>query len=67
MGPDLEIIRMLKPDMVLSTKTLEADLKAGFEGADLKADFLDFTSIASMQTEIKNLEQNSIVKRKQLN
>ncbi|EAG7528652.1 TPA: heme ABC transporter substrate-binding protein IsdE [Listeria monocytogenes] len=42
MGPDLEIIRMLKPDMVLSTKTLEAD-------------FLDFTSIASMQTEIKKL------------
>ncbi|ENH0452255.1 heme ABC transporter substrate-binding protein IsdE [Listeria monocytogenes] len=55
MGPDLEIIRMLKPDMVLSTKTLEADLKAGFEGANLKADFLDFTSIASMQTEIKKL------------
>ncbi|HBJ9160694.1 TPA: heme ABC transporter substrate-binding protein IsdE [Listeria monocytogenes] len=52
MGPDLEIIRT---DMVLSTKTLEADLKAGFEGADLKADFLDFTSIASMQTEIKKL------------
>lgn len=41
--------------MVLSTKTLEADLKSGFEGADLEADFLDFTSIASMQTEIKNL------------
>ncbi|EBF5745617.1 heme ABC transporter substrate-binding protein IsdE [Listeria monocytogenes] len=55
MGPDLEIIRMLKPDMVLSTKTLEADLKSGFEGANLEADFLDFTSIASMQTEIKNL------------
>ncbi|HDU8045019.1 TPA: heme ABC transporter substrate-binding protein IsdE [Listeria monocytogenes] len=55
MGLDLEIIRMLKPDMVLSTKTLEADLKSGFEGADLEADFLDFTSIASMQMEIKNL------------
>ncbi|EAC8239605.1 heme ABC transporter substrate-binding protein IsdE [Listeria monocytogenes] len=55
MGPDLETIRMLKPDMVLSTKTLEADLKNGFEGANLEADFLDFTSIASMQTEIKNL------------
>ncbi|HAA6493161.1 TPA: heme ABC transporter substrate-binding protein IsdE [Listeria monocytogenes] len=55
MGPDLEIIRMLKPDIVLSTKTLEADLKSGFEGANLEADFLDFTSIASMQTEIKNL------------
>ncbi|HHQ0402296.1 TPA: heme ABC transporter substrate-binding protein IsdE [Listeria innocua] len=55
MGPDLEIIRMLKPYMVLSTKTLEADLKAGFEGADLNADFLDFTSIDSMQAEIKKL------------
>ncbi|EAH4438217.1 TPA: heme ABC transporter substrate-binding protein IsdE [Listeria innocua] len=55
MGPDLEVIRMLKPDMVLSTKTLEADLKAGFEGADLNADFLDFTSIDSMQAEIKKL------------
>ncbi|MBC2090041.1 heme ABC transporter substrate-binding protein IsdE [Listeria welshimeri] len=55
MGPDLEIIRMLKPDMVLSTKTLEADLKAGFEGAHLKSDFLDFTSIDSMQAEIEKL------------
>ncbi|MBC2143231.1 heme ABC transporter substrate-binding protein IsdE [Listeria innocua] len=55
MGPDLEVIRMLKPDMVLSTKTLEADLKAGFEGANLNADFLDFTSIDSMQAEIKKL------------
>ncbi|MBF2442645.1 heme ABC transporter substrate-binding protein IsdE [Listeria innocua] len=55
MGPDLEIIRMLKPDMVLSTKTLEADLKVGFEGANLNADFLDFTSIDSMQAEIKKL------------
>ncbi|WP_270996918.1 heme ABC transporter substrate-binding protein IsdE [Listeria seeligeri] len=55
MGPDLEIIRMLKPDVVLSTKTLEADLKAGFAGADLQADFLDFTSTDSMQTEISKL------------
>ncbi|EKK7207482.1 heme ABC transporter substrate-binding protein IsdE [Listeria innocua] len=55
MGPDLEVIRMLKPDMVLSTKTLEADLKAGFEGANLNAEFLDFTSIDSMQAEIKKL------------
>ncbi|WP_343363720.1 heme ABC transporter substrate-binding protein IsdE [Listeria seeligeri] len=55
MGPDLEIVRMLKPDVVLSTKTLEADLKAGFAGADLQADFLDFTSIDSMQTEISKL------------
>lgn len=61
MGPDLEIIRMLKPDMVLSTKTLEADLKSGFEGANLEADFLDFTSIASMQTELKILGPNLIV------
>ncbi|MBC2278086.1 heme ABC transporter substrate-binding protein IsdE [Listeria welshimeri] len=55
MGPDLEIIRMLKPDMILSTKTLEADLKAGFESAHLKSDFLDFTSIDSMQAEIEKL------------
>lgn len=55
MGPDLEVIRMLKPDMVLSTKTLVADLKAGFEGANLNAEFLDFTSIDSMQAEIKKL------------
>ncbi|MBF2603117.1 heme ABC transporter substrate-binding protein IsdE [Listeria welshimeri] len=55
MGPDLEIIRILKPDMVLSTKTLEADLKASFEGAHLKSDFLDFTSIDSMQAEIEKL------------
>lgn len=55
MGPDLEVIRMLKPDIVLSTKTLEADLKAGFAGANLQADFLDFTSIDSMKMEINKL------------
>ncbi|PZF90684.1 heme ABC transporter substrate-binding protein IsdE [Listeria ivanovii] len=55
MGPDLEIIRMLKPDVVLSTKTLEADLKSGFAGANLQTEFLDFTSLDSMQKEISKL------------
>lgn len=55
MGPDLEIIRMLKPDVVLSTKTLEADLKSRFAGANLQTEFLDFTSLDSMQKEISKL------------
>lgn len=55
MSPDLEIIRSLKPDVVLATKTLEADLKDGFEQAQLKAEFLDFRSISSMEDEITKL------------
>lgn len=48
MGFDLEIIWMLKLDMVFLMKMLEVDLKVGFEGVDLKVDFLDFMSIVLM-------------------
>jgi iron complex transport system substrate-binding protein len=55
MSPDVEIMSALKPDMVYSTTTLEADLAENFKKAGLKTDFLDFTSIESMMKEIKTL------------
>lgn len=55
MGPDLEIMRTLKPDLVLSTSTLQTDLEDGLTAAKLKTNFLDFRSMASMEKEIKTL------------
>ena len=39
MGPDLEIMRTLKPDLVLSTSTLQPDLEDGLTAAKLKTNF----------------------------
>lgn len=55
MGPDLELMRTLQPDLILSTKTLEADLAEGLTNANLKTKFLDFRSIAKMEQEISAL------------
>lgn len=55
MGPDLELMRTLQPDLILSTKTLEADLAEGLTNANLKTKFLDFRSIAKMEKEISAL------------
>lgn len=55
MSPDLEIIRSLKPDLVLGTKTLAGDLSDGFKQAGLTVTFLDFRTVAAMQVEIKQL------------
>lgn len=57
MSPDLEIIRSLKPDLVLGTKTLAGDLSEGFKQAGVTVDFLDFRTVAAMQAEIKKLGQ----------
>lgn len=55
MNPDLEIIASLNPTDILSVTTLEYDLKAVFDEAGLPADYLDFTSLSSMQDEITEL------------
>ncbi|MFB9278443.1 heme ABC transporter substrate-binding protein IsdE [Cohnella cellulosilytica] len=55
MSPDMEMVRMLKPDEVLSVTTLEYDLAPKFESAGVQAEFLDFTSLDSMNAAIINL------------
>lgn len=55
MSPDMEMVKSLKPTEVLSVSTLQYELEPVFESAGLKADFLNLTSISSMQAEITAL------------
>lgn len=57
MSPDMELVRMLKPDEVLSVTTLKYDLGPKYESAGVKADFLDLTSLESMNATILKLGQ----------
>ncbi len=57
MSPDMELVRMLKPDEVLSVTTLEYDLRPKYENAGIKADFLDLTSLEQMNATILELGQ----------
>ncbi|WP_138755764.1 heme ABC transporter substrate-binding protein IsdE [Paenibacillus sinopodophylli] len=55
MSPDMELVKSLKPTEVLSVTTLEYDLKPVFEAAGLQANFLNLTSIASMNQALNTL------------
>lgn len=55
MGPDMEVVRSLKPTEVLSVTTLKYDLEPKFESAGVNADFLDLTSLGKMKNAITDL------------
>lgn len=55
MSPDMELVKSLKPTEVLSVTTLEYDLKPVFEAAGMKANFLNLTSVESMNNALKVL------------
>jgi iron complex transport system substrate-binding protein len=55
MQPDLEIVRSVNPDFVLSPITLEADLKPQYEAAGLKSYFVDLTTVEGMYASIEEL------------
>lgn len=55
MSPDMELVKSLKPTEVLSVTTLQYDLEPVFDNINLDATFLDFTSLANMQTAITDL------------
>lgn len=55
MSPDMEIVKSLNPDWVLSPSTLEGDLKPKYEAAGLKSVFLDLKSVEGMYGSIKEL------------
>lgn len=69
MNPDPEVIKSLNPTEVLSVSTLESDLKDPFEKLKIPADFIDLTSIESMQAEITALgnRYNRVEEAKALN
>lgn len=48
MNPDLEIIKSISPDMVLSPQTLESSLGASYQAAGVTSAFLDLSSVEGM-------------------
>ncbi len=52
MSPDMELVRLLKPDEVLSVTTLQYDLGPKYESAGIEAEFLDLTSLENMNATI---------------
>ena len=69
MNPDLEVIKSLRPDYVLSPASLENDLKPKYEAAGLKYKFLDLSSVQGMYKSIDELgaEFNRTKQAKKLN
>lgn len=55
MSPDMEIIKSLSPDWILSPSSLEADLKPKYEAAKINAAFLNLKSVPGMYQSIKEL------------
>lgn len=52
MAPDMEIIKLLKPDIVLSPNSLEGELKSRYENIGVESYFLDLKSIEGMYESI---------------
>lgn len=55
MDPDMEIIKSLQPDDVLSVSTLEDDLEDNFEKTDTPVTFVDLESVDGMYDSILDL------------
>lgn len=52
MGPDMEIIKSMKADVVLSPTTLQASLGEQYEAAEVNAEFLNLSSVQGMYESI---------------
>lgn len=55
MGPDMEIIKSIKADLILSPMTLEASLGEQYETAGVNAEFLNLSSVQGMYDSIDDL------------
>jgi len=55
MSPDMELVKSLKPTEVLSVTTLQYDLQPVFEDMGITANFLNLTSVESMNKAIIDL------------
>ncbi len=55
MNPDLEIIKSLKPDLILSPASLIADLAPKYENLNLEYGFLNMNSVEGMYKSIDDL------------
>lgn len=57
MSPDMEILKSIKPDWVLSPSSLQSDLQSKYEAADLDYAFLNLKSVPGMYKSIQELGQ----------
>lgn len=55
MNPDLEIVKSLAPDLVLSPQTLESSLAESYQNAGITSAFLDLSSVEDMYSAITSL------------
>ncbi|MGN0158702.1 MAG: ABC transporter substrate-binding protein [Brotaphodocola sp.] len=55
MNPDLEILKSISPDLVLSPQTLESSLSESYRAAGITSAFLDLSSVESMYQAITSL------------
>lgn len=55
MNPDLEIVKSLNPDLVLSPQTLESSLAQSYQAAGITSAFLDLSSVEGMYKAIISL------------
>lgn len=55
MNPDLEILKSLNPDLVLSPQTLESSLAESYRTAGITSAFLDLSSVEGMYRAITSL------------
>lgn len=55
MGPDLEIIKSLQPDLVLSPISLQDSLKEQYDAAGISAEFLNLSSVQGMYDSMDRL------------
>lgn len=55
MNPDLEIIRSLNPDVVVSVDTLGEDYKKLFTDNNIPSQFIDLTTLEGLKTSISTL------------
>ncbi len=55
MNPDLEIIRSLNPDVVISVDTLGEDYKKLFTDNNIPSQFIDLTTLEGLKTSISTL------------
>lgn len=57
MSPDLEIIKSISPELVLTPETLKGSLGEQYQSAGIKAEFLDLSSVEGMHSAIGILGQ----------
>ncbi|MCX0396749.1 heme ABC transporter substrate-binding protein IsdE [Clostridium perfringens] len=64
MNPDLEIIKSLNPDVVVSVDTLGEDYKKLFTDNNIPSEFIDLTTLEGLKTSISTLGERFNKKEK---